>query len=264
MDRVGVPYRRLTRADIDAEYPWVLTHPGDWGFHLESGGVLFARRILEALVGLLDARGATLRRATVVAIEGSDAVLEGGERVRGDVVVVAAGPWVDRLLPDLAERVRPSRQVVAHLTPPSALAATWATAPMLLDVGTAGFYAVPPVAGTPLKIGDHRFSLTGDPDGDREPTRDELLAVAGLARDRLRGYDQYALSGGRACFYTVQADEEFIVERRGGVVVATGFSGHGFKFGPLVGRRIADCIEGTLDGDALTRWAAGRSRAGGR
>ena len=72
--------------------------------------------------------------------------------------------------------MQPSRQVVAFLTPPPALAEVWATAPMLLDVGAQGFYAVPPAEGSPLKVGDHRFSRRGEPDREREPTEAELRA----------------------------------------------------------------------------------------
>jgi sarcosine oxidase len=47
------------------------------------------------------------------------------------------------------------------------------------------------------------------------------------------------------CPYDNTADESFIVERRAGVVVGAGTSGHAFKFGPLLGRRLAQLV---LDG----------------
>ena len=46
--------------------------------------------------------------------------------------------------------------------------------------------------------------------------------------------------GGGACLYTTTADERFVLERRGRVVVGSPCSGHGFKFAPLVGRRLAE------------------------
>jgi peptidoglycan/xylan/chitin deacetylase (PgdA/CDA1 family) len=58
---------------------------------------------------------------------------------------------------------------------------------MLLDLAEdGGFYAVPPVAGTPLKIGDHRFAPTADPDGPREASDAERDAILDLARHRIR------------------------------------------------------------------------------
>jgi sarcosine oxidase len=44
--------------------------------------------------------------------------------------------------------------------------------------------------------------------------------------------------------YTSTADESFVLERRGRVVVCSACSGHGFKFAPAVGRRLADLALG--------------------
>jgi len=260
MKRLGIPHRRLTRDDLDREYPWVNTAPGDWGFHLGGGGILFASRILEGIGAWLRTRARVdaNRAARSVDADGGAVETDAG-RIEADAVVVAAGPWAGRLIPDLATVVTPSRQVVTFLEPPPDLARIWATGPMLLDVGTAGFYAVPPRDGTPLKVGDHRFSLDGDPDRDRDPTPDELRAVAELARDRLRGFDGYRVAGGGTCFYTVEAKEEFVVERRGRAVIATGFSGHGFKFGAAVGERIVRHLDGQERASALSAWAAGKA-----
>lgn len=256
MDRLGTVYQRLTRAQIDETYPWIATSPGDWGFHLRTGGLLFASRILDTLAGWLRTRATVRDGVTATAVDFDAAQVETSEGpLRADAVVVAAGPWVSSLLPDLAPRVTASRQVVTYLRPPPKLAKAWADAPMLLDVGAAGFYAVPPRDGTPLKVGDHRFSSSGNPDLEREPSAQELQGVADLAAERLRGFSDYTVVGGRTCFYTVEADERFIVERRGRGVVATGFSGHGFKFGAAIGRRIASALEDR--GHDLSGWAAG-------
>ena len=42
------------------------------------------------------------------------------------------------------------------------------------------------------------------------------------------------------CLYTNTPDEQFIVERRGGVIIGSACSGHGFKFAPAIGDRLAD------------------------
>ena len=98
--------------------------------------------------------------------------------IDADIVVVAAGPWVARLLPALGKRVTPSRQLVAYVRPPEALAPLWAWAPMLLHIGREdGIYVVPPVAGHGMKLGDHRFVMGGDPDHDRDASEAELRSV---------------------------------------------------------------------------------------
>jgi sarcosine oxidase subunit beta len=184
-----------------------------------------------------------------------------GRTDRADAVIVAAGPWTAALLPALASRVTPSRQVALYLEPPAGLQAAWAAAPMLLDqieAAEGGFYAVPPVAGTALKVGDHGFSLRGDPNRERAPTARELATVSALAASRLPDFARYRVLEARTCFYSVTADEAFIVERCAQAWVLAGFSGHGFKFGALIGERVAAALAGDESAAALAAWAAGR------
>jgi glycine/D-amino acid oxidase-like deaminating enzyme len=57
------------------------------------------------------------------------------------------------------------------------------------------------------------------------------------------------------CFYTVAPGERFVVEAYGRAFLVSACSGHGFKFGPLIGLRLAEAIEGKRRD--LTSWAAG-------
>jgi glycine/D-amino acid oxidase-like deaminating enzyme len=132
---------------------------------------------------------------------------------------------------------------------------------MVLDIDAdSGFYLVPPVAGTRLKVGDHRFSLSGDPDGDRTPAAEETRAVFDLCRGRLRRFEEYRVAGARVCFYTVAPDERFVVELPGRGCVVSACSGHAFKFGPVIGLAVAEALEGRRGGEDLRRWAAGEER----
>jgi glycine/D-amino acid oxidase-like deaminating enzyme len=130
---------------------------------------------------------------------------------------------------------------------------------MVLDVDVEdGAYAVPPVAGTGLKIGDHRVDgPAGHPAEAREAAEAEARAVFDAARRRLADPDGYRIVGARTCYYTMTDDERFLVERDGDAVVVSACSGHGFKFGPLVGERVAAALEAGEDGAALASWARG-------
>jgi glycine/D-amino acid oxidase-like deaminating enzyme len=134
---------------------------------------------------------------------------------------------------------------------------------MLLDLAEAGgFYIVPPVAGTPLKIGDHSFSREGDPD---EPSRDadprEVERILALARRRIPGLDGFAHLGAANCFYDVEPEERFVIEPLAPRAwVMSGFSGHGFKFGAVLGLRLAHTIATNGDRAAFSDWAAGKER----
>ena len=79
-----------------------------------------------------------------------------------------------------------------------------------------------------------------DPDARSfQPEPVQLAALARYVREWLPGADPDALEP-VSCTYTTTVDEDFVLDRVGPVVVGAGFSGHGFKFTPSVGRILAD------------------------
>ncbi|MEE2828813.1 MAG: FAD-dependent oxidoreductase [Myxococcota bacterium] len=260
LQALGLSHTVLDREETTARFHWLNTEDVRWSLYLDSGGALLADRILASLSDHLAQGGAALHANTKVI--GVDPVAAKVETEQGlwefDALVLAAGPWSGQLWPELLSRVTPSRQILAYAEPPPDLAEAWETAPMLLDVGSAGFYCVPPVAGTGLKIGDHTFSLQGDPDGPREAEAEEVRAVFETARPRFRDFDRYRLTHPKVCFYTVEPAERFLLLQRGACWIATGLSGHGFKFGPLLGEELAKALAGEGNAAALEAWAAGR------
>jgi glycine/D-amino acid oxidase-like deaminating enzyme len=263
---IGVEVRRLSPPEIERIFPMLRTDGIRYALHLESGGELFASLIIESLARHLRAHGVELFERTPVEsvdVERARAVLSDGSAIECDALVIAAGPWVSRLLPSMATRVTPSRQVVAYVEPPAQYAEHWRHGPMLMDLDGAGFYLVPPYGGTDLKVGDHRFSLAGQPDADREPLPAEAQAVFEQARRALRDFDQYRIKGMRTCFYTVQPQERFLVERLDRAWLVSACSGHGFKFGALNGLAVADGIAGRRSADEIASYAAGDAVASG-
>lgn len=255
----------LTAAEVAARFP-IFTEAGiGAAFHMKPGGVLLAGRIVEALARRLAARGVTIERARAAALEPERArlTLADGTTRAAELLVVAAGPWAPRLLPAaLGGRVVASRQILVLLEPPPRHRDAWARAPMLLDLaGDGGFYAVPPVAGTPLKIGDHRFSRRGDAEADpREASAAEAEEILAFARPRLRDMGEYRILGARACYYDVVEGERFVVAPVAPrCVVMSGFSGHGFKFAPVLGLALAAAASDPALMGALPAWAAGEA-----
>lgn len=261
LDHLGVPHSVLSRHEVSRRFPYLRCDDVEWALYLESGGALLAQGILTALRQDLDSRGVTLRSQTqVVDLDPASPSLRlgTGERLEADRIVVAAGPWTGELVTQPPLPVQPSRQVVVYIEPPPALRDTWRHAPMILDVGSAsGFYSVPDVDGHGPKIGDHTFSLTGAPSQERDPTDAEGQAVFQLCANRLVDFERYRLREARSCFYTVHADERFIIQERDKAWILAGFSGHGFKFGAAMGLATADVILGHRDPEGLALWAAG-------
>jgi len=110
--------------------------------------------------------------------------------------------------------------------------------------------------GEGVKAGWHGVGPVVDPDArDFAAVPEQLAALQRYARDWLPGVD-----ADRAipisCTYTTTPDERFVLDRIGPIVVGAGFSGHGFKFTPVVGRILADLADGS--GQAPGIFAADR------
>lgn len=94
--------------------------------------------------------------------------------------------------------------------------------------------------GEGVKAGWHGTGPVVDPDHrSYQPEPRQLAALQRYVREWLPGADPDRLVP-VSCTYTTTPDEDFVVDRRGPIVVGAGFSGHGFKFTPAVGRMLAD------------------------
>jgi glycine/D-amino acid oxidase-like deaminating enzyme len=260
----GLDVRPLQGRSLRDAYPLYRFDDVDAAFYAPTGGALFADRIVGGLAAWLRTNGARLhphRRVIEVDPAAARVHLGDGQTDDGDVLIIAAGPWVNDLLPALRSRVSPSRQLVIYLEIPPAKAAAWERMPMLLDIdGGHGYYLIPPVGGTKLKIGDHRFTKTGHPGDAREASAQEQRSVLSLARSRFTDGEDYLPDAVKTCYYTVEPEERFIIEPLEKAWLMTGFSGHGFKFSALLGERLAAAVLSEIDPATITAWAAGYGR----
>ena len=182
-----------------------------------------------------------------------------------DTVVVTAGAWTDKLvgasvaLPTLVV----TQEQPAHFAV-SDPAAAWPGFNHVPEPGHARYdYWYSQIYGTltpgeGVKAGWHAVGPVTDPDARSfEPEPGQLAALQRYAREWLPGVDAETLTA-ISCTYTSTADTDFVLDRLGPVVVGAGFSGHGFKFVPTVGRVLADLVEGT--GRPDPRFSATRPR----
>lgn len=260
----GLPIDAIS--DVAARARWSMVRADFSGdvFHAPGGGVLFAERIVRGLAAWLDAQAPNVMIHSGAVVAGIEpdrcrVTLADGRVFSADRLVVAAGPWGGRLVADQDRAVTPSRQVTATFVPPASLTEAWAGAPMILDIGTGdAVYMVPPVKGTGLKVGRHAFSRDGDPDAPRVADATDIAAIRAAAALCLGDFETYDFSHARVCFYSVADEERFIVRPVApDCWLLAGFSGHGFKFGPLIGDRVAAVLNGENAADSVERWAAG-------
>jgi sarcosine oxidase len=224
LDECGVPYRLLDRDDV-REYGAIL--PEGWAaLFVPDAGVVFADRARH-----------TLLEAAGVEVEANRRI-ESTDELDADVVIVTAGSWIRELVPDAPVTV--TRETVAYFKregppPPSIV-------DLNAETGGHGMYSLyDPVHG--LKAGAHHAGAEADPNTEAAPDPAIVERVATWVRERFPDVDPDPVDA-QTCLYTTSADQRFVLERRGRVVVGSACSGHGFKFAPAVGRRLAELALG--------------------
>jgi sarcosine oxidase len=257
-DHAGTDYERLDPGAAASRYGFLDPAAFQYAIFTPEGGALYCQRIAAGVAGWLRQRGAVLRTgARVERLDPASGVvtMAGGERLAADQIVVAAGAWVLKLAPELANTLTTYRTAVVYLDPPLDLAPAWATAPAILSVGgdTEG-YALPPGDGTGLKFGAgvHK-RITTDASRDRISEPGEGETIRDLFQPPFARIAEYRVKSVVTCAYTFTADERFFASSLGRVLVVSACSGHGYKFGAAVGRRAAEAVE-SRDVPAFGRW----------
>ncbi|NMG41258.1 FAD-dependent oxidoreductase [Chelativorans sp. ZYF759] len=227
-------------------------------FHSPEGGALHCRRIAAGTAAWLRRNGATvLENTRVISVDPKQGrlQLESGDTILADRVVVTAGAWVPKLFPEVTGTLSTHRTGVVYLQPPAELVSAWDSAPIILDVGgeTDG-YIIPPSGGAGLKFGSGLTKRpTDDADADRVPRPGEGEALRDLFAGAIARVGDYAVREFVTCAYTFTADERFHCQEIGVCLVVSACSGHGYKFGAAVGRRVAEALE-TGDSASLGSW----------
>ncbi|AXT86535.1 FAD-dependent oxidoreductase [Aeromicrobium sp. A1-2] len=246
LEAEDVAHELLTPSDAARRWPGLRFD--DTVLFQPDGGVAHPDNTLSILQRGAAEHGAELRpRTRVTAVEetaGGMRVVTGDGVLNADHVVLAAGVWSHRLadLPDdVATQVQPAH--FAAVDP----RATWPTF-IHRRVGADG-RAVPEAYGLPsphgIKVGFHGGGVVVDPDRHDVPVvAAEIDDLRAYVTDWVPGVVPSSLAAG-TCLYGGLAEDDFVIDRIGRLTVATGFSGHGFKFVPLVGAMIADLVAGT-------------------
>jgi sarcosine oxidase len=248
----------LDRAAMAERYPQFRLVDGEVAVHERDAGVVDPEAAVAALHASAREDGAELRfESPVIGWDvGGDRVTVrvGGEEVTADHLVVAAGPWAAKLFGP-ASALTPVRTVTYHIAadgdrapfaPDRFPAFVWELGPgdMIYGVADVG-------RGAP-KIGFHHRHRPTDPDAvDRKVAPEEISAMRAVLDERLPALRGDCLAS-TVCMYTMTPDGHFVIGHLPGsggrVSLAVGFSGHGFKFAPVVGEILADlALDGGTD-----------------
>jgi glycine/D-amino acid oxidase-like deaminating enzyme len=255
LERRGHKIERMNSAQRLTRFP-------AWNPELFRDGVLefeagYAEsgRVVAALIERAKSAGVELRENSRFSqLDESDGrvkgiVLDNGEHIAGDRVVMAVGAWTPYLLPFTKKFFRASGQPVFHLKPPHPDLFAPERFPVFgADITTTGYYGFPLNRDGIVKIANHGPGREMSPESpQRAVTSEEEASLRKFLSWAFPTLADAPIVYTRMCMYCETHDGNFWIApdpEREGLVIAAGDCGHGFKFAPVLGEIIADAVEG--------------------
>ena len=248
----NIPYEVLTAKEIKKRFPGYGFPDEISSIYQADGGFLLPEECIVHHVKAAREAGAEIHsQETVVDWE----PLGEGVRVRtekdaytADRLVVTAGAWAAKLVPEVAGHAVPERQVLGWFEPERPELFRPETFPVFGVWTEEGrYYGFPSYTVPGFKIGrSHHLLQKVDPDQMDREVHEEDEAILRQAVSRYFPLAAGRLLDRKTCIYTNTPDEHFMIgvlPDRPQVSVAAGFSGHGFKFASVIGEIMADLAQ---------------------
>jgi monomeric sarcosine oxidase len=248
-----LPVEHLTAGEIRKRYPAFHSPENYVGCLETSAGWLDVDTSIEQMHRLARGLGAGLRTDSEVTgwhSDGRSAVVRttAGESTARKVIITG-GAWAAKILRDLDLPLKVIRKTFAWFDPLTPDQFAEGAIP-IFGFPPSSFYGFPNIGGLGVKVAEH---LGGDDviDPDAVPAAGDhdkrpLVETAARFLPGLAGPppgDESRIMRVSNCLYTMTPDENFVLDRHPeheNVFFAAGFSGHGFKFAPLIGEIMAD------------------------
>jgi len=253
----SLPHERLNAQEVQKRYPQITPPEDHTALFDPSGGYVFAETSVRRLITQAEGLGADVRIHEQV--QGWKADAQGvtvhtvDSEISAGSLIITVGPWATTLLAELGVELKVLRKPQLWYDSPHIDRYRPPEFPCFATEMDSGFfYGFPALGDQGLKIAEHLGgSHVDDPSnidralhpGDETEALEYLQQVFPRFAPRLKHFS--------ICMYTKSPDDHFIIDTHPQferVVLAAGFSGHGFKFAPLVGEVLTDlAIEGRTE-----------------
>lgn len=265
---------------------------GDWGYINRRSGWADAEDAMRWLRAKVEStKRVTFLHGEAIELLKSDqrvygARLKDGRNITAELVILATGAWTGSLV-DLRGRATATGQVLAYLRLSSTEQEHLSKMPVLLNMSN-GLFVIPP-KNRVLKVARHAYGYTNpvlirnpdkpsckemitvslprtgvDDPSQQIPAEGEAACRAAL-RDMIPWLAERPFSNTRICWYTDTPNGDFLITYHPdftGLFLATGGSGHGFKFLSVIGDAIVDCVEGRCPKEFEENWAWPTTKVG--
>ena len=262
LKRIGLKTEELEKKQLEKKYP---QFNAERAFTDPYAGILLASEALLTFASEAKKRGVKIienTRVTKITSKDNRPTIEdsNGNRIISKTLLVTAGPWSNNFLRKSLVEMTPTRQQLLYFDPPG----TRLYAPPRFPVFFADqFYGIPAAGTDAVKVSHMGRDTPTDPEtAKRTVDPEEVDACRQLLKRFIPKLSSARLVRSKVCLYDMTPDKDFVMghdREENSIVYGYGFSGHGFKFAPLVGKVLSELV---LDGDPgidLSRFSPVRS-----
>lgn len=253
----GLRIDSLSQREVRTRYPTLELRKDEAAIFENDGGVLNPERAIRAHLKRAQSNGAEMRfkvamKSWAVSGDGFELHLSDGTHVMARRLILALGPWFKETLESLGISVRVQRNIQIWFSPATSAYAAPGFPAFLLDRSglPAPLYGFPDF-GDGVKAAFHGSGdLTDAGHIDREINLARDVEPVRRALEQWMPGAASNFLGAKPCMYTLTPDENFVIDRHPehqNLILCGGFSGHGFKFAPVIGE-IAAAL--ALDGES--------------
>jgi sarcosine oxidase len=245
-----LPHEVLEASEIRSRFAKFTPNQGDIALYEDKAGFARPEMTVQAHIDLAERAGATLSFGEEVrqwdeTAGGVNVTTSRGSYTAGQLVI-CPGAWAPQLLADFGIPITIERQVLYWLDPVGGTA-PFVDHPIFIDENASGrqIYGFPAIDGPSggVKVAFFRKGVVCTPETiDRTVHFAEIREMRERVAELLPALDGPCLDSA-TCMYSNTPDQHFVIARHSdsaNVTVACGFSGHGFKFVPVVGEILAD------------------------
>jgi sarcosine oxidase/L-pipecolate oxidase len=257
LKELKIPVKKLEKDEVKRNYPMINTRALKYAVFHQDGGMIWASKAVGALAGLAQRKGAKVRPQTkiVAVLRDKKAGITGlkdasGKTWTADNYLFAAGPGNVEILKAYKLPIKITKQFQMYVRPPANRGRYRPEHFPVFAALSEGFYGFPLHLHGFLKIADHKKGSPLKP-AEALARAEDNPAFERKCRAFLKRYipelEKFTEFEAHACFYDNTKDDDFIIDRLPDAAngwLAAGFSGHAMKFGPLIGKTLAELIAG--------------------
>ena len=252
LQSLGLDVALMTSAETVAKFPQFNPEAFRRGVYDPHGGILNAESAVRAAItvarrnGVKVCEGERVTRIDPGPEKRLIVISESGRRFDCQKVMIASGPWTRVLLPFLGSRLITTRQETVYFEPVSKkVSFEPGSFPIFLELDS-GFYGFPVHHEGAMKLANHHKGSVVDPYSfDDKVGPDFISKSRAFFTALIPELRDATVKETRVCLYNNTPDDDFIVDwhpELDNVLIVSGFSGHGFKFGTAIGQISAELL----------------------